>query len=101
MVAVPLVSVVLLMVMTSFGGPPDTGTDLERIAVPVASFLVVHMGVGAAPGIISIAIILGRRRITEPPKTSGLTRTAKVMVAILAAWTILFMLDIGIIPTVI
>ena len=96
MAAVPLVSVALLVVTTSLVTPPDTGTDLGRTAIPVASFLVIHVGIGAAPGIISIAIILGRRRIAEPHKTSGLTRTAKVTVVVLAVWTIFFMLVVGI-----
>ena len=96
MATVPLVSIVLLMAISTFTVlAPNTGTDLERTVIPVASFVVIYAGVGAAPSMVSIAIILYRRRIFgEPLRERGISKPAKVTVIILAVWAV-FMVWVG------
>ena len=97
MVMVPLISVTLLITTPAFMYfSSNTDTDLERTVVPTISLLIIHIALVVAPGIISIAVILYRSRLSYDRVMSI---QSKVTVIMLCAWTI-FVCFVGLGPTI-
>ncbi|MYG33723.1 MAG: hypothetical protein F4202_06995 [Cenarchaeum sp. SB0677_bin_16] len=103
MVIVPLVSAALLVTAPAFmdfGG--NTSTDLEQTVVPTISLLAIHIALVAAPGIISIAVILYRPRLLgdSPTDDGPMSIPSKVTVIVLVTWTIFVCLVAGLAPAI-
>ena len=102
-VVVMLMSVVSLMVMSIL---INTGlydnTNLERRVISVGLLVVIYVGVVAVPGVVAISAILYRRRVFGElvMESGGLSRLAKVTVAILAVWTAIIVWIVGVAPTI-
>lgn len=89
MVLIPASSVILLMAISTFVGTDGTGTDLERTALPVASFVAIYVIAGIAPGLVTIAVIVRSRRLYDEPLTGGMSGPAKAVIVYMSVWTVI------------